>query len=82
MKHYGVTVAEFQEAKDEADGSCPLCLEPEEPDSPTRKLALDHDHKTKVFRGLLCRNCNMAMGFIDDDWWLERALAWRERGRR
>lgn len=46
-----------------------------------KKLVVDHDHKTGKFRGLLCRNCNMGMGFIDNKLWLEMALEWRKRGR-
>ena len=38
-----------------------------------RRLALDHDHDTEEFRGWLCRKCNTALGFLNDD--LERILA-------
>lgn len=29
-------------------------------------LELDHDHKTGKFRGMLCRNCNTALGKFKD----------------
>jgi len=32
-----------------------------------RRMILDHDHKTKKFRGWLCGHCNTAIGFMDDD---------------
>ena len=31
-----------------------------------RRLCIDHDHKTKLFRGWLCDNCNTALGLLGD----------------
>lgn len=39
------------------------------------KLALDHDHVTMQFRGVLCRACNTALGCANDDPALLRKLA-------
>lgn len=30
-------------------------------------MTADHDHKTKMPRGVLCRRCNTVIGFMDDD---------------
>jgi hypothetical protein len=41
------------------------------------RLCLDHDHKTGVFRGWLCKTCNMAIGKLGDDLdGVERARAY------
>ena len=31
------------------------------------KICFDHDHKTGVFRGWICWNCNVALGHLEDN---------------
>lgn len=33
----------------------------------TEKLCVDHDHKNKIFRGLLCQACNRALGWFENN---------------
>lgn len=42
---------------------CEICGKPE---SLLRKLAVDHDHTTKKFRGLLCYKCNTGIGYYEN----------------
>lgn len=48
------------------------------------ELVVDHDHQVKAFRGVLCRACNLMIGYAHEDiatlfsavYYLER---WRAR---
>ena len=45
-----------------------------------RRLHIDHDHATGHVRGLLCSNCNTALGgFRDNQYLLKRALEYLVR---
>lgn len=48
---------------------CELCKKKDE------KLCFDHCHKTKIFRGWLCHQCNSALGFACDSPKLLRKMA-------
>ena len=41
-------------------GKCEAC-------GSTNRLCIDHDHKTNKPRGLLCHNCNTALGLVGDN---------------
>jgi hypothetical protein len=51
---FGLTPADYQGLLDIQGGRCAIC----ECRPRTRRLAVDHDHKTGVIRGLLCTRCN------------------------
>jgi Recombination endonuclease VII len=57
---YGLTNADFEALRQTQDGKCGICYR----DLP---LAVDHDHATGVVRGLLCSNCNIGIGNLQDD---------------
>lgn len=46
------------------DGLCDICRRP--PVS-RKRLTIDHCHKRMIFRGLLCGDCNTAIGLLGDD---------------
>lgn len=44
---------------------CQICDRHE--DEFSRRLSVDHCHKTGKLRGLLCHQCNFALGSLQDD---------------
>lgn len=58
---YGVTEEWFEARSDTYNGRCEICK-----DTLTRPC-IDHDHTTGYARGILCSNCNTALGLLKDD---------------
>lgn len=54
LAKYGITPAQYDKMFALQDGKCVGCGRPPK----TRRLAVEHDHKTKRVRGLACHNCN------------------------
>jgi hypothetical protein len=59
-RHYGLTEAERDEMVASQMGLCVICL-----NAPA--VHVDHCHKTGRVRGVLCFNCNSAIGKLGDD---------------
>lgn len=51
---YGITVAQYELLLELQGGVCAICKKPPK----TRRLEVDHDHKSGLIRGLLCWFCN------------------------
>jgi len=64
-RNYGITLDEHTQMYEEQNGVCAVCKEPG--DGRWKKLCVDHDHKTGKVRQLLCRNCNMVLGQVNDN---------------
>jgi predicted nucleic acid-binding Zn ribbon protein len=63
---YGITRDDYRQAWRRQDGKCAICHQPERTKR-NHLLSVDHCHKTKRFRGLLCSHCNRAVGLLGDD---------------
>lgn len=63
-RFYGITPEQYQEIYDSQGGRCAICKEELVSD---KKTHLDHDHRTRWVRGILCNNCNCAIGLLKDD---------------
>lgn len=68
-KEYGIGFGQYQAMLLEQNGVCAVCEKPETKvqSGTIRLLSVDHDHTTGAVRGLLCANCNMAIGYACDD---------------
>jgi hypothetical protein len=67
---YGISEEEYRAAFKACKGRCQVCGRRERTLSrygKIRRLAIDHDHKTGKFRGILCDRCNIILGKCDDD---------------
>lgn len=62
-RNYNITVGEYESMLLSQNGLCAICGHPPK----TKRLAVDHDHKTGLIRGLLCAFCNRAIGMFRDD---------------
>lgn len=75
---YGITPEEYDVMFAAQKGLCFLCGK-QEPKGV--RLAVDHCHKEKRVRKLLCRVCNLLLGRIEADaQWLTRALDYLKTG--
>lgn len=55
-RYYGITQEMYDQLLERQGGTCAICLKT--PDENGQALAVDHDHKSREIRGLLCRYCN------------------------
>ena len=68
-REYGITIDEYNSLLKKQNYRCAICGgEGFLMDSSRHKIKLvvDHDHKTGAVRGLLCHNCNRALGLFHD----------------
>ena len=63
FKKYGITLEQYNEILQKQDGKCLICKFPAK--FFKRCLAVDHDHRTGVIRGLLCNRCNRQLGWFE-----------------
>ncbi|MCK9154521.1 MAG: endonuclease domain-containing protein [Paludibacteraceae bacterium] len=62
---YGISLEMYNEMLEKQDGKCAVCGKTTTENG--KCLAVDHDHKTGKIRGLLCNNCNVSVGFLQDN---------------
>ena len=73
-REYGISSGEYEALRESQGGVCAVCRT----FAPTKqhpRLSVDHDHRTKRVRGLLCSSCNFGIGHLKDDPKLLRSAA-------
>jgi len=79
MDKYGITVEQFEAMEKSQDGKCAICGGPPRgrAGKKGKRFHVDHDHKTRKVRALLCFNCNAMLGnCFDEVEILEKAIAY------
>ncbi len=73
LKHrYGITEDDYHKMVKDQQCKCKICG-----NKPQKPLYVDHCHETKRIRGLLCHQCNVALGHMNDDpQRLEKAISY------
>ncbi|MDO9463776.1 MAG: endonuclease VII domain-containing protein [bacterium] len=63
-RKYGLSHEDWLRMYETQDGKCLICgksfIKPSD-------AKVDHNHRTGKIRGLLCNNCNLGIGFLNDD---------------
>lgn len=66
---HNITIDQYEEMFQKQKGVCAICGKKETAKNQfgVKRLAVDHCHKTKKTRGLLCFKCNIILGHLGDD---------------
>lgn len=73
-KKYGISLRNYNAMMRRQKGCCEICGKHQRDEN--RALAVDHNHKTKQVRGLLCCYCNSrVLKYLGDDDVRARGLA-------
>jgi hypothetical protein len=62
LRRYGISPAEYDALLAKQGGACAICRKRSK-----QRLCVDHCHVTGMVRGLLCHECNGALGYLRDD---------------
>ena len=63
----GMSPTVFEDLLNVQNGLCAICKEPPTKEGKSRLFHVDHDTTTKLIRGLLCTNCNTALGLFREN---------------
>jgi transcription elongation factor Elf1 len=64
-RRYGLDLKTYKSMLAAQSGKCAICNR--DGSEFSRRMAVDHNHKTGAVRGLLCTNCNTVLGKMNDN---------------
>lgn len=65
LKSYGLSIGQYEMMLKNQNYQCAICQRKES--ELKRALCIDHDHLNNKIRGLLCDDCNLAIGKLKDN---------------
>ena len=68
-RDFGISIDQYNQMLASQGGLCAVCKKPEyykHQSGKTKSLSVDHCHTTGKVRGLLCGDCNRAIGLLND----------------
>ena len=68
-RKYSISLEQYRAMVTKQNSVCSICGLPEtrKRENGLTRLAVDHCHDTNKVRGLLCNNCNLAIGYFGDN---------------
>jgi hypothetical protein len=66
-RKYGITIEQYEHMVKLQGNKCAICEKEHNENGVMSRLPIDHCHKTGKIRGLLCNNCNRAIGLLQDN---------------
>jgi hypothetical protein len=77
-RRFGLTLVQYEQKVVDVGGNCEICGATKSYNG--HRLAIDHDHDTGDFRGILCKSCNLGIAaFQDNVSLMEKAIAYLMR---
>lgn len=67
VRTYNITADDYYSMLEKQNYKCAICNSDSNKNNSREKMFIDHCHETGKVRGLLCSNCNMALGLFNDD---------------
>jgi len=64
-RYYGINIEQYNDLFSKQEGKCSICNKHQT--TLKNKLVVDHDHATGEIRGLLCKKCNVMIGFAEEN---------------